>query len=168
MTREDFSLLVRENHGTLMAYASMITGDASKAGDIVQDSFVIAWHNIGKFDVTRDVASWLRGIVRNKWRDVCRRSCREISMDEETLAAIEETVTEWQADRPEIFDRLAQCRERLPAAFAESIRISYDENLNSDEAAVRLGINGATLRKRLERARTALRLCLQQKLSNNL
>jgi len=167
MTREDFSLLVRENHGTLMAYARMITGDATKAGDIVQDSFVVAWQNIGKFDVTRDVACWLRGIVRNKWKEACRRAGREISMDEETLAAIEETVTGWQADRPEIFDHLAHCRERLPESFAESIRVCYDEKLSSDEAAVRLGISSSTLRKRLERARAALRLCLQQKTSNH-
>jgi RNA polymerase sigma-70 factor (ECF subfamily) len=168
MTRENFSALVRENHGTLTAYARIITGDAVKASDIVQDSFVVAWQNIGKFDVTRDVACWLRGIVRNKWREACRRSGREIAMDEETLAAVEETLTEWQADRPEIFDRLAQCREQLPLQFAESINACYDEKLSSDEAAVRFGINGTTLRKRLERARTALRLCLQQKNFNPL
>lgn len=104
MTRENFTLLVRDNHGTLMAYARMITGDAVKAADIVQDSFVVAWQNIGKFDVTRDVSSWLRGIVRNKWRERCRRYRREVSMDEETLAAVEETLTRWQADQPEIFE----------------------------------------------------------------
>ena len=167
MTREDFSVLVRENHGTLSAYAHMITGDAVKAGDIVQDSFIVAWQNIGKFDVTRDLACWLRGIVRNKWRETCRRAGREISMDEESLAAVEETLTTWQADRPEIFDRLANCREQLPPPYAASISACYDEKLSTDEAAIRLGISGATLRKRLERARTALRLCLQQKTSLN-
>jgi RNA polymerase sigma factor CnrH len=166
MTREDFSLLIRENHGPLMAYARMITGDAAKAGEIVQDSFITAWQNIGKFDVTRDVACWLRGIVRNKWREACRRSGREVVMDEESLAALEQAVTSWQADRPEIFDRLATCREHLPVPFAECVRLSYDEKLTSDEAAVRLGISSSTLRKRLERARTALRLCLQQSPSN--
>lgn len=167
MTREEFSVLVRENHGTLMAYARMITGDAVKAGDIVQDSFVAAWQNMGKFDVTRDVACWLRGIVRNKWRDVCRRAGREISLDEETLAAVEQMVAGWQADQPEIFDRLASCRDRLPPQFAECISACYDEKLSTDEAAARFGISGSTLRKRLERARTALRLCLQLKPSTN-
>lgn len=168
ITREDFSVLVRENHATLMAYARMITGDPGKAGDVVQDSFVVAWQNIGKFDVTRDVASWLRGIVRNKWREARRRSGREIAMDEETLAAIEQTIVGWQADRPEIFDRLAVCREQLPALFAECVSACYDEKLSTDEAATRLGINGSTLRKRLERARDALRQCIQQKSSINL
>lgn len=167
MTREDFSVLIRENHGALIAYARMITGDVVKAGDIVQDSFVVAWQNIGKFDVTRDVACWLRGIVRNKWREACRRARREISMDEETLAAIEQTVTAWEADRPEIFDRLARCRERLHEPFAGCISAVYDEKLGTDEAAIRCGVSGSTFRKRLERARTVLRLCLQQKISTH-
>lgn len=161
MTRETFSVLVRENHATLTAYARVITGDGVKAGEIVQDSFVTAWQNIGKFDVTRDLPSWLRGIVRNKWREACRRGNREISMDEESLTAIENAIVEWQADRPEVFDRLTRCRSRLPNPLAESIDVFYDEQLSTEEAALRLNINGATLRKRLERARDALRLCLQ-------
>ena len=167
MNRETFSGLVRDNHAALSAYARMITGDGSKAGDIVQDAFVAAWQNIGKFDVTRDVSCWLRGIVRNKWRESCRRANREIGMDEETLAAVEQTVAEWQADRPEIFDRLAHCREQLPEPLAVSITAFYDDKLGTDDAAIRLGISGSTFRKRLERARDALRLCLQRKTANN-
>jgi len=163
MTREIFSGLVRENHATLTAYARIITGDGVKAGEVVQDAFVTAWQNIGKFDVTRDLSSWLRGIVRNKWREACRRGNREISMDEEALAAIESTIVEWQADRPEVFDRLAHCRGQLPDTLAQSINVFYDEDISTEEAAVRLDINGATLRKRLERARQALRHCLQLK-----
>ena len=121
MNRELFSGIIREHHSPLMAYARMITGNAVSAGDVVQDSFVVAWQNISKFDVTRDIGAWLRGIVRNKWREACRHAGREITMDEESLAAIEEIVSEWQADRPEIFDHLAGCREQLPAPLAESI-----------------------------------------------
>ena len=161
MNRETFSGLVRDNHAALTAYARMITGDGVKAGEIVQDAFVAAWQNIGKFDVTRDVSCWLRGIVRNKWRESCRRGKREIGMDEEMLAAIEETVVEWQADRPEIFDRLAHCREQLPVALAASVDAYYGDSLSTDDAAIQLEISGATLRKRLERAREALRLCLK-------
>ena len=163
MNRELLSGIIREHHSPLMAYARMITGNAVSAGDVVQDSFVVAWQNISKFDVTRDIGAWLRGIVRNKWREACRHAGREITMDEESLAAIEEIVSEWQADRPEIFDHLAGCREQLPAPLAESINAYYDQSLSTDEAAAQLGINGATLRKRLERAREALRECVQNK-----
>lgn len=161
MTRTEFSALVRDHLGRLTAYARMVTGDPAKADDLVQDSFLVAWQNLGKFDVTRDLACWLRGIVRNKWHESCRRAGREISMDEEMLAAVESAVVGLQADQPEIFDHLATCRGHLPAPLAASVNAYYDESLSSDEAAASLGINAATLRKRLERAREALRQCLK-------
>jgi DNA-directed RNA polymerase specialized sigma24 family protein len=45
--------------------------------------------------------------------------------------------------------------------MADAIRVTYDEGLSSEDAAATLSLNAATLRKRLERARTALRQCLQ-------
>ncbi len=163
MDRESFSRLIHEQHATLSAYARMITKDESKAAEVVQDTFVAAWQNIGKFDVSRDISSWLRGIVRNKWREACRRHSREIGMDEETLAAIEETVTTWHADQPEIFDRLAECRKKLPPTLAEGIDAYYGQSQSTEEAAACLHISSSSLRKRLERARQALRQCLQSK-----
>ena len=161
MSREMFSAVVREHHSSLCAYAQVITGDGVKAREVVQDAFVAAWNNIGKFDVTRDISSWLRGIVRNKWREVCRRNAREISMSEEKLVMLEHSVIALEADRPEVFDRLAHCREQLPEPLADSISAYYDEDVKTDEAASSLNINPATLRKRLERAREALRDCIK-------
>lgn len=161
MTQQNFSQLMREQHATLSAYARVITRDAARAEELVQDTFLTAWHNIEKFDITRDIAAWLRGIARNKWRESCRRNGREVAMDEAALLALEEAVHQWQADQPDIFDRLADCRSQLPEALSEPLRVCYDEARSGREAADILQINEATLRKRLERAREALRQCLQ-------
>lgn len=161
MSREMFSAVVREHHSSLCAYARVITKDGFKAREVVQDAFVAAWNNIGKFDVTRDISSWLRGIVRNKWREACRRNAREVSMSEDKLVMLEHSIIALEADRPAVFDRLVRCREQLPKPLADSIAAYYDEELKSDEAASVLNINPATLRKRLERAREALRECLK-------
>lgn len=66
MDRRSFSILVREHHRGLLAYARALTGEDHTSRDIVQDAFVVAWRNLGTFDVTRDFGSWMRGIVRNK------------------------------------------------------------------------------------------------------
>lgn len=162
MTQQNFSQLMREQHATLSAYARVIAQDATRADELVQDTFVTAWHNIEKFDITRDIAAWLRGIARNKWRETCRRNGREVAMDEAALLALEEAVHQWQADQPDIFDRLAECRSRLPEALELTLRSCYDEALSGRDAAEQLHINEATLRKRLERARDALRQCLEK------
>ena len=46
--------------------------------------------------------------------------------------------------------------------MAGALRATYDEGRSSEEAAAMLSLNAAAFRKRLERAREALRLCLSK------
>lgn len=159
-----FSALVRQHHLTLLSYARALAGAEQTARELVQDAFVAAWQNVGKFDITRDFASWLRGILRNKWREHCRLHAREVAFDEETLSCLEATLAPFPTGDAAIFDRLAECRAKLPPLMADAIRVCYDEELSGDDAAAALAINSATLRKRLERARDSLRHCLRHRL----
>lgn len=162
MDRKRFSELVRAHHLMLLSYARALAGAEGTARELVQDSFVAAWQNLGKFDVTRDFATWMRGIVRNKWREHCRRHAREVPFDEEALSRLEATLSPYPEGDAVIFARLAECREKLPEPMAEALRVCYDEGRTSEDAASLLSINAAALRKRLERAREALRLCLSK------
>ena len=162
MDRTRFSELIRCHHLTLLSYARAVAGQESTARELVQDAFVAAWQNIGRFDVTRDFATWMRGILRNKWREHCRLHSREVPFDEESLSALEATLAPHPQGDAAVFARLAECREKLPEPMAQALRVCYDEGRTSDDAAGLLGLNPAALRKRLERAREALRLCLSK------
>ncbi len=163
MDRSRFSELIRDHHQPLLAYARVLAGHPERARELVQDAFVAAWQTIGRFDVTRDFGSWLRGIVRNKWREDCRKHRREVSLEEPELAQLEEAVRSWSAGAGEagLLERLADCRSKLPETLSEAVNAYYDENRDGEGAAASLGIASATFRKRLERARAALRLCLE-------
>jgi RNA polymerase sigma-70 factor (ECF subfamily) len=163
MDRTRFSELILDHHRPLLAYARVLAGHPERARELVQDAFVAAWQTIGRFDVTRDFGSWLRGIVRNKWREDCRRNRREVSFDDPELARLEEAVRTWCAADGEagLLDRLADCRSKLPEALSQEFAAYYDEKRDGEHAAALLGIATATFRKRLERARSALRLCLE-------
>lgn len=163
MDRSDFSDLVRRHHLGLLSYARALAGAETTARDLVQDAFVAAWQNVSRFDVTRDFASWLRGILRNKWREHCRIHARETVLDEAALTRLEETMAVHRDGDAALFDRLADCRDKLPEPLADAVRVYYDEELDGDQAATALSLNPATLRKRLERAREALRECLGRK-----
>ena len=77
---ETFSQLVRDHHPELLVYARALSHDVLTAREIVQDAFVVAYEKMDTFDVTRDFPAWMRGIVRNKWREWLRRNrCHEIS-----------------------------------------------------------------------------------------
>ena len=162
MDRQRFTDLVRQHHLTLLSYARALAGSENTARELVQDAFVAAWQNLGKFEVTRDFAAWMRGIVRNKWREHCRLHAREVPFDEAALSHLEETLAPHSGGDAALFARLAECREKLPEPMAEALRATYDEGRTSDEAAALLSLNAAAFRKRLERAREALRLCLSK------
>ncbi|BCX47247.1 hypothetical protein HAHE_11550 [Haloferula helveola] len=159
MDRARFTDLIRGHHRGLVAYATALVKSEAAARDLVQDSCVAAWQSLSKFDVSRDFGTWMRGIVRNKWREYCRKHSREVALDEETLSRLEEPY-ERSPDDSALFARLAECRGKLPEPMADAIRVTYDEGRTSDEAAEVLSTTATALRKRLERARDALRRCM--------
>lgn len=163
MDRARFSEMIRDHHRPLLAYARVLAGHPERARELVQDAFVAAWQTIGRFDVTRDFGSWLRGIVRNKWREDCRKHRREVLLEDPELAGLEEAIHAWSVRDGEagLLDRLAECRSKLPEALSLAVSAYYDESRDGEGAAASLGIPSATFRKRLERARAALRLCLE-------
>lgn len=161
--RKAFAVLVREHHRSLLAYAQALTKEAHTSRDIVQDAFVVAWRNLETFDVTRDFGSWMRGIVRNKWREAMRKDARQVPMEDEVLECLEADAKAWDGlrDQGGVFARLESCLKKLPDNLAGAVKAFYYDGLSGDEAASVLRVQSATLRKRLERARGGLRECLQ-------
>lgn len=162
MDRKRFTELIGLHHLTLLSYARALAGAEAVARELVQDSFVAAWQSVGKFEVTRDFAAWMRGIVRNKWREHCRLHSREVPFDEAALSRLEEALAPYPEGDSVLLARLAECRSKLPGPMAEALQACYDEGRTSEDAAALLDLNPAALRKRLERAREALRLCLSK------
>ena len=161
LDRSRFSELVRDHHRGLIAYATALVRSEAAARDLVQDAFVAAWQSLERFQPGRDFGGWMRGIVRNKWREHCRRHRREVPLAEEALLSLEAPFAGTDGDGA-LFARLAECRSKLPEPMAAALRLTYEEGRSSDDAAALLSTTAAALRKRLERARDALRLCLSR------
>lgn len=165
--REEFSGMVREHHRELLVYARALTREDHQSRDVVQESFVVAWENMGKFDVTKDFGSWMRGIVRNKWREQMRRNKRQVALEDDALESMEAEMLEWDDLRrdggPGVFVKLEGCLGKLPEGLMEAVKRFYFDGDSTDEAAEGMEVSGATVRKRLERARSALRECLGDK-----
>jgi len=166
MKREEFSELAKVHHSELLVYARALTREGATSRDIVQDSFVAAWRNKDKFDITKDFATWMRGIVRNKWRESLRKNKRLIPLEDDVLESIDAEMGDWQSARndggPSVFMKLELCLAKLPASMLEAVKSFYYEENSSDEVASLLNIGSATVRKRLERARSGLKECLSK------
>lgn len=166
--RQAFAILAREHHRGLLVYGRALAREEATAADLVQDAFVTAWRNLSRFDVTRDFGAWMRGIVRNKWREYLRLHKREVDVDDETLEAWENHFIAWddgrQTGNGELFELLDDCLGRLPEAMHDAVQRFYYQDTPGESVAAALGIDPATLRKRLQRSREALRDCLEHKL----
>lgn len=164
---KDFETLVRENHRELLVYALALTKNPATAQDIVQDSFVIAFEKQDTFDVTRDFGTWMRGIVRNKWREWVRKNSRYYLSDDD-LAIMDADIAKWQGEKAtgdsSAFDRLDQCLKRLPDNLRETIYAFYYEGRTGEEVSELLGVAPAAVRKRLQRARQLLKECVDRKI----
>lgn len=163
-----FSQLVRLHHRELLVYARALCRDEHAARDIVQDAFVVAFDKVTTFDVTRDFGAWMRGIVRNKWREWVR-SHRLMEMPDMELATLDQDVAQWQEARLQgrgvVFDALARCLELLPSRLRQAVDAFYYREDKGDEAAEHLGVAPSALRKRLQRARELLRDCVERKMT---
>lgn len=165
--RQAFAVLAREHHRRLLVYARALSRNEATAADLVQDSLIVAWKNLGRFDVTKDFAAWMRGIIRNKWREHLRRHAREVDVDDATLEAWENRFALWDANvcagNPDLLTALEDCLKRLPDDMNQVVHRFYYSEEGGETIAASLGIESSTLRKRLERARHALRTCLDRK-----
>lgn len=155
-----FGETTREHQTLMLVYARTLLRDEGRAREVVQDALVAAWQGMERFDVSRDAGSWLRGIVRNKWKDFCRRQGRSPEFTQEDLEYLEGRMEQLE-QRPAIFDDLLECRKKLPPRMGEVIAMSYDEGLPSEVIGEKVGASGTAVRKRLERARLLLKDCLE-------
>ena len=123
--RQNFATLAREHHRCLLIYARALSRNEATAADLVQDAFIAAWRNLGRFDVTRDFGAWLRGIIRNKWREHLRRHAREVDVDDATLEAWEFRFALWDANRSpgndDLLVTLDDCLKHLPDTMCEAV-----------------------------------------------
>jgi RNA polymerase sigma-70 factor, ECF subfamily len=130
-----------------------MTGDASQAEDLAQETFVKAFRNLPAFDTTRRLSSWLFRIAHNTALDALRRvKSSSVSMDAELPAPATPDPLEREALAQALQSALSQLRPDHRAA----ISLRYEEGLSFDEIGQILGIPEVTARSHVHRARKEL------------
>jgi RNA polymerase sigma factor (sigma-70 family) len=145
-------------HQTLsFRVAWSITQSSADAEDAVQEAFLKAWRNLGRFEIGMPFRPWLLTIVgneaRNHVRSRSRRIRRELGMAVPDLAPSDPAEDSVAADE----------RRRLHAAIttlddgARSVVICrYLLDLSELETAAILGTPPGTVKSRLDRAKRKL------------
>ena len=172
-TREAlFEILVREHELALLGFIRSCIHDTAAAEDIVQEAFMVAWRRLDEYDERRPFANWVRGIAKNKIIESFRKTSAQrqhiVTMSAEQIEAIAEEFDAILPGRGEAMSEtlaaLEMCLSRLPASQREVVDRMYKERQSCRAIADQLGHAFETIKKRLQRARSALRDCILDKL----
>ena len=157
-------VLYDEHGAALWRYAMRLTGDHTRAEDVVQETLLRAWqHPEVVDDSERSARAWLFTVARNMIIDE-RRSARfrkEVSPLDGSGVPEHAGPDEVNAalDRMLIGDAMAE----LSAEHRAVIRRSYYLGWSTSQIAEDLGIAEGTVKSRLHYAVRALRLTLQER-----
>ncbi len=166
---EAFTVLVNQYERNIFRLALNITSNKEDAEDVLQESFLKAYTNLGRFQGNSRFYTWLVRIAVNeslmKLRK--RRSDRQVSLDEkletEDDGLLPREIVDW-GDNPEQRyaktewqEILAEATQSLEPAFRTVFTLRDVEQLSAEETAEALGLSVPAVKSRLLRARLKLR-----------
>ena len=145
----------------LRRYARVLTGDVTRADDLVQETLARAWEKRRLWAAGSDLRAWLFTIMHNVFvnqRVLARHERNHVSLDGDAEGgeAWQIPVRSMQYTRMELLE-LMQHVGRLPVDQREVLLLAVVEELRYEEIAVTLGIPVGTVMSRLSRAREKLR-----------
>lgn len=159
--RNAFSILIHRYQDPLYRHALGMTGSPDVAEDILQMSFIKAYHHLaevrGRFD------AWVFRIVANGCKDWLKNIRRtHLSYDEDDQPTSYANPDE-ELDRTELRDDLDRALQKLPPSLREAFIMKHVEGRSYEEMAELLTTTVGALKMRVHRAREALQALLEEK-----
>ena len=159
--RDSFAMLIGRYSDPLYRHALGMTGSPDVAEDILQTSFIKAYHHLG--EVRGRFDAWLFRIVANGCKDWLKNIRRtHLSYDEDdqpsTYASPDEDL-----DRTELRQDLDSALAQLAPSLREAFIMKHVEGRSYEEMADLLGTTVGALKMRVHRAREALQTLLEEK-----
>ncbi len=134
-TSQDWvSVALDRYEGRLIRYAQRITGDAHRARDVVQETFLKLCHQNAQ-DLDGHLTQWLYTVTRNKALDVCRKESRmSATLEPLTMdpGGREPAPDESAEDRDSLASILT-CLNELSEHQQECIRLKFQSGLSYRE-----------------------------------
>ena len=156
-----FALLIGRYSDPLYRHALGMTGSPDVAEDILQTSFIKAYHHLG--EVRGRFDAWLFRIVANGCKDWLKNIRRtHLSYDEDDQASGYATPDE-DLDRTELRQDLDSALAQLAPSLREAFIMKHVEGRSYEEMADLLGTTVGALKMRVHRAREALQALLEEK-----
>lgn len=156
-----FAEIVQRTQNLVTSVALAIVHDVKASEDIAQEAYLLAWQKMNQLKQAQSFLPWLRQTTRHcayQWLEKEKHNHRQRQKPLETgleqLIAAEQPDEDFtQQQRQQI---ITQALTRLPDDSRDIVILYYREQQSSEHVAELLGIDSATVRKRLSRARKTL------------
>ena len=165
---EAFRALVERHSRTVFRLAFRMTGNEQDAEDVVQESFLRAYRQLGRFEARANFGTWLYRIVANCSVDLMRArqarhdQARGESLDEATeLPAADTPGPERLARSAEIAARVNAALEGLSPLERAAFTLRHHEGRSIDEIGKTLGLGISAAKHSVFRAVKKLRVALE-------
>ena len=159
-----FRTLVERHSRAVFRVAYRMTGNEHDAEDVVQEAFLRAYHNLGRFEERARFASWLHRIAANCAYDVLRARARRDDHIEERRAADDERegalAEVASADPPpdrlvfsgEVRRKVGVAMARMSAVEKSAFTLRHFEGLSIEEIGRALDLDASATKHSIFRA----------------
>ncbi len=157
-----FGELIRIHGRRLYAIAYGVLQNQTEAEDVVQDTFVKAHTELGRFREAEKFGGWLNLVTRNRARDLLRR--RRPQAEESEMEQLVDTGVKRpgiRMDEEHVQKQLKRALASLPEHHRMAVTLKYLEGLDHQGIEDVMGLTNGALRGMLGRALATLRVKLQ-------
>jgi len=139
--RDKFGVLVDRYQKPIYRFLRNMRLDHDEASDIMQNSFVLAYQNLGSFRQSGRFRNWLFTIASNQARNYFRSRSRQrqVPLDEIDPPAVEGD-QELPLERQQLRKRLEEILERLPVQQRQVVVLRVFEQLPFKDVAEACGL----------------------------
>lgn len=138
----------------LRAFAVSLCGRGDRADDLVQETLVRAWANLGSFERGSNMQAWLYTILRNAFYTEFRKRRHEVADSDGILAARLASLP--AQDGHMQFIEFRDALSRLANDHREALILVGASGLSYEEAATICQCAVGTMKSRVNRARAKL------------
>lgn len=172
--RDAYARLIRQTQNLVSSVALAVVRDVPASEDIAQEVYVHAWRGLGALRSAESFLPWLRQLTRNRAQAFLRERHRRTQLgaltgDAALAAAVDPSPDAHQALlRDEAQRKLARAIEGLSDEHREVITLFYREGQSVAQVAALLELSPEAVKKRLSRARAAVKEELWELLGEDL
>jgi RNA polymerase sigma-70 factor (ECF subfamily) len=167
-------ILIQRHNRRLFRVARAVLRDDADAEDVVQETYVRAFTNLGSFRGEARLSTWLTRIALNEALGRARRRRPTVELSDAEMregrvlmfpSASTSANPENETARSQLRHVLEDAVDALPEAFRVVFVLRDIEGMDTEEAASQLQIRPETVKTRLHRARRMLRSAIEKRLS---